>query len=127
MNMRSETDSILEGALARLQIGWSQVHMAELPNGKDTDSCDPKAVSWCSLGALSAAADSLGVDVTRKAGRRLFHQACYRVAFNMPTPEGPAADLDYLKGIEGAISDWNDDDHTSAEDVILAFKNALCA
>jgi hypothetical protein len=127
MNMRTDTDPILEGALARLHIGWSQVHMAELPGGKDTDSCDSKAVAWCALGALTAAFYSLGYDMSKKADRRLYRQACYRVAFNMPTPDGPAADADYQKGIEGAISDWNDQDGRDYEDVVYAFKQALYA
>lgn len=115
-----QTDPILEGALARLQIGWSQVHMAELPDGTDTDSTDPKAVAWCSLGALTAAAEANGIDLSRKAGHRLFRQACYRVGF-----AAGCADNDWEKGIEGAISDWNDADRREQEEVILAFKQAL--
>lgn len=121
-----KTDSILEGALARLQIGWTQVHMAEDAHGTDACPDDEKAVAWCAIGALSAAAYSLGLDFGKKSDRRLYRQACYRVAFAMQTDDGgTAADGDWRQPIDACVSDWNDDDRRTAEDVILCFKRAL--
>lgn len=121
-----KTDPILEGALARLQIGWTQVHTAQDAKGDHADPTDPDAVAWCALGALTAAFDSLGLDVTSKADNRLYRQACYRVAFAMPMTDGTtAADGDWKDSIEGCVSNWNDDDDHTQEDVVLAFKRAL--
>lgn len=115
-----KTDPILEGALARLQIGWTQIHMAEDAKGNGVMSDDDSAVAWCALGAMWAAAESSGLDLSRKADQRLYAQACYRVAFAMG-----CADDDYCMTIESAVSNWNDDPSRSQEDVILSFKTAL--
>lgn len=120
-----KTDPILEGALARLQIGWTQVHMAVDAEGNDTFPDSDSAVGWCAIGAMSAAAESLGIDFSKKADRRLYKQALYRVAFAMETPDGTAADGDWRQSIDACVSDWNDDDRHTQEDVVLAFKRAL--
>jgi hypothetical protein len=116
----SATDQILESALARLQIGWTRVHLAETATEESCDPCDEKAVAWCAIGAVSAAVEALGYDITKKASRRLYQQALYRVGF-----AAGCADDDWECGIEGAVSRWNDLSCPSQEDLVLAFKNAL--
>jgi hypothetical protein len=112
----TNTTKIIEGATARLQLGWTQVHLAEDAEGEGCDPDDEKAVAWCAYGALIAAAEALGLDDDRRA----VGAALYRVAF-----AAGCADDDWESGIDWAVSNWNDDDHRTQEDVILAFKTAL--
>lgn len=110
------TDSIIEGAAARLQIGWTQVNLAEDADGERCDPGDPDAVAWCALGAVQAAADALGYEDDVRRVRA----ALYRVAF-----VAGCADDDWVHGIEWAVSHWNDDAGCTQEDIVLAFKQAL--
>jgi hypothetical protein len=110
------TTTVIEGATARLQLGWTQVHLAEDARGEGCDPDSERAVAWCAYGALIAAAEALGLDDDRRTVRA----ALYRVAF-----AAGCADDDWERGIEGAVSNWNDDDHRSQEDVISAFKQAI--
>lgn len=113
------TDRIIEGAAARLAIGWTQEHMAEDVHGLACDPEDTEAAAWCALGAVTAAVDSLALNDARQE-RKAIRAALYRVAF-----AAGCADDDWEEGIESAVSSWNDDDRRTQEDVVLAFKRAL--
>lgn len=115
-----KTDPIIEKAIEYLHTGWTQGQMAEDEDGQPCDEMDPKAVAWCLTGALMAAMESLGYDLSRKRDWRLLTGACYRVAF-----AGGFADNDADMGIVRAVESWNDNDDRTTEDVVLACKMAL--
>lgn len=118
MPTNSITDSIIAAAAARLQLGWTQEHLAEDTHGQPVDTDSTSAVSWCALGAVQAAVDALGYEGDE--WDRRVRAALYRVAF-----VAGCADDDWKSGIEGAVSSWNDHDSRTQEDVVLAFKHAL--
>ena len=86
-------------ALDYIRKGWTQDVFARTADGRSTSSWDSKAVCWCARGAINAA---------------------YRDDF-----EGKDATYNKLRSIVGySIPRWNDNPHTTQEEVIKTFEEA---
>ena len=108
---KERTDAIatLEGALALLERGWCQSHLAMNEVGLPVEPDDRKAARWCISGAICATA------------ARLFPlEGCRREQSKHGAYLFVCDHLDIR-----LIPEWNDEDGRTQSDVVSAVRAAL--
>lgn len=99
-------EQVLEGAIETVKMGWMQGDLAENATGDPVDPLSPSAVRWCIVGAL-----------TRVEGEE--------ITFRKDTPG-----LRAIQALESLLEDeilsnWNDEDDRTQEDVLSVLNLAL--